>query len=157
MSTRVPFIVADPQIARKGARCDHPVSLIDIYPSLIDLCSLPKDPNAKGKKQSLDGHSIKPFLTDPDDGKWDGPTVALTAIYSQDEEAGQVYHYSVRSKEWRYTLYSNDAEELFDHRNDPHEWHNLAKIPEHKKTKEKLKKTLLNMLGDQLDKKRGIE
>ena len=156
-STRVPFIVAAPKITSKGAKCEHPVSLIDIYPSLIDLCSLPRNPNAKGNKQPLDGHSIKPFLVDPVNGKWDGPSVALTAIYSRDGEEGQTYHYSVRSKDWRYTLYSNDAEELYDHRSDPHEWYNLAKDENYNQVKMKLRKQLLGLLGNNIDKKRGIK
>jgi arylsulfatase A-like enzyme len=154
VSTRVPFIVAAPGIARKGAKCHHPVSLLDIYPSLIDLCNLPENPNAGANNQPLDGHSIKPFLLDPANGKWQGPPVVLTAIYSQDETNGQVYHYSVRSKDFRYTLYSNDAEELYDHRNDPHEWHNLAKDENYNHVKVELRRRLLGLLGDDIDKKR---
>jgi arylsulfatase A-like enzyme len=157
VSTRVPFIVAAPGIARKGTKCSHPVSLLDIYPSLIDLCNLPENPNAGSNNQPLDGHSIKPFLLDPANGKWQGPDVALTAIYSQDETNGQVYHYSVRSKDWRYTLYSNDAEELYDHRSDPHEWRNLAKDENYNQIKTELRQQLLGLLGDDIDKKRGIK
>ncbi|MHC4912967.1 MAG: sulfatase [Planctomycetota bacterium] len=157
VSTRVPFIVAGSGIARKGTKCHHPVSLLDIYPSLIDLCNLPENPNAGLNNQPLDGHSIKPFLLDPANGKWEGPPVALTAIYSQDETNGQVYHYSVRSENWRYTLYSNDAEELYDHRSDPHEWHNLAKDENYNQVKTKLRQQLLGLLGDDIDKKRGIK
>jgi iduronate 2-sulfatase len=154
VSTRIPFIVAAPSIAHKGVKCHHPVSLLDIYPSLIDLCNLPENPNAGSNNQLLDGHSIKPFLLDPANGKWQGPPVALTAIYSQDETNGQVYHYSVRSKDFRYTLYSNDAEELYDHRSDPHEWHNLAKDENYNQVKTQLRRQLLGLLGDDIDKKR---
>jgi iduronate 2-sulfatase len=154
VSTRVPFIVAAGGIARKEEKCHHPVSLLDIYPSLIDLCNLPENPNAGANNQPLDGHSIKPFLLDPANGKWQGPPVVLTAIYSQDETNGQVYHYSVRSKDFRYTLYSNDAEELYDHRNDPHEWHNLAKDENYNHVKVELRRRLLGLLGDDIDKKR---
>ena len=157
VSTRVPFIVAAPGIAHKGAKCHHPISLLDIYPSLIDLCNLPENPNAGSNNQPLDGHSIKPLLLDPDNGKWQGPPVALTAIYSQDETNGQVYHYSVRSKDWRYTLYSNDAEELYDHRTDPHEWHNLTKDEKYSHVKAELRWQLLSLLGGDTDKKRGIK
>jgi len=156
VSTRVPFVVVAPGITRPGTKCNKPISLIDIYPTVIDLCGLPGEPNAETNQQPLDGHSIKPFLLDPVNGTWDGPDVALTAIYSQDEKQGQVRHFSVRSEDFRYTLYSNDAEELYDHRNDPHEWTNLAKDRNYSDVKRRLKRTLFDMLGDNPDQKRGI-
>lgn len=151
VSTRVPLIVAAPGIANKGAKCHQPVSLVDIYPSLIDLCNLPKNPNAGSNNQPLDGYSIKPFLLDPTDGKWQGPPVALTTIYGHDEKGQEVYHYSVRSKDFRYTLYSNDAEELYDHRSDPHEWYNLAKDESYSQVKTELRQQLRDLLGGDID------
>lgn len=145
-STRVPFVVVAPEVSKTASQCAHPISLIDVYPTLIDLCGLPKNPNAGGNNQPLDGHSIRPFLTDPQKGKWDGPPVALTAIYNQTKE-GHVYHYSVRSKRWRYTLYSNDAEELYDHAEDPHEWHNLAGRAKYSQIRLELRNELLTMIG----------
>jgi arylsulfatase A-like enzyme len=157
VSTRVPFIVIAPDITKGGKICRKPVSLIDIYPTVIDLCNLPKEPNAKTNRQPLSGHSIKPFLLDPKNGKWDGPDVALTTIYDKDEKKGQTRHFSVRSTDWRYTLYSNDAEELYDHRNDPHEWYNLAKDPNYDKIKNELRQELFDLLGDNIETKRGIK
>jgi len=145
-STRVPFIVVAPGVSKTASQCAHPVSLIDVYPTLIDLCGLPKNPNAGGNNQPLDGHSIRPFLTDPENGVWDGPQVALTAIYNQTKQ-GHVYHYSVRGKRWRYTLYSNDAEELYDHAEDPHEWHNLAGLAKYNQIRLKFRNELLTMIG----------
>lgn len=145
-STRVPFIVVAPGLSKPASQCEHPVSLIDIYPTLVDLCGLPNYPNAGGNNQHLDGHSVRPFLVDPKNGRWDGPPVALTAIYNQTKQ-GHVYHYSVRSKRWRYTLYSNNAEELYDHANDPHEWYNLAEKPRYTETRNKLRKELIAMIG----------
>jgi len=162
LSTRVPFVVIAPGITKPGKICRKPISLIDIYPTIIDLCDLPKNPNKKTNKQPLSGHSIKPFLIDPKNGKWDGPDVALTCVYDNDlDEANkkkvQTYHYSARSEDFRYTLYSNDAEELYDHRNDPHEWNNLAKDNRYKRVKSKMKRKLFKLLGDNPDEKRGID
>ena len=52
-STRVPLVVVAPGIAKRGRRCGFPVSLVDLYPTLIDLCGLPKDPNAEGNGYRL--------------------------------------------------------------------------------------------------------
>ena len=123
---------------------------------MIDLCDLPKEPNVKTNKQSLDGHSLRPLLDEPKGDKWDGPPVALTVIYGQDKQDREVYHYTVRSKDWRYTLYSNDAEELYDHRKDPYEWYNLAQSPTCKKIKNELKQELFRLLGTNHSMKRGL-
>ncbi len=156
LSTRVPFMVVAPGVTRPGTICRKPISLIDIYPSVIDLCDLPKTPNAKTNKQPLSGHSFKPFLSDTKNGKWTGPDVALTVIYDKDELDGQIRHFSVRSEDYRYTLYSNDAEELYDHHKDPHEWENLAKDKRYTKIKAGLKQKLFDLLGNNPNKKRGI-
>ncbi len=43
-SSRVPLLISTPGMKKPGI-CDHPVSLIDLYPTLIDLCRLPDNPN----------------------------------------------------------------------------------------------------------------
>ncbi|UCE46349.1 MAG: sulfatase-like hydrolase/transferase [Phycisphaerales bacterium] len=144
-STRVPFVAVAPGISKPGTQCEHPVSLIDICPTPIDLCGLPKNPKG-GNNQPLDGYSIRPSLMDPENGTWDGPRVALTAIHCQTKH-GRVYHYSIRSKRWRCTLYSNDAQELYDHAEDPHEWQNLAGQAKYSEITQKLRNELLTMIG----------
>jgi hypothetical protein len=52
----------------------------------------------------------------------------------------------VRSKRWRYTRCSNGEEELYDHRTDPHEWHNLAGKASHARTKRGLYDELLKLV-----------
>jgi arylsulfatase A-like enzyme len=141
-STRVPLVVAMPDGMSAGRRCDAPVSLIDMYPSVLDLCGLPGDPNSGAGGRRLDGHSIRPFLEDPQQGKWSGPEVALTQL-----GGGERAHHTVRGRRWRYTLCSNGEEELYDHSADPHEWKNLAADPAHKEVKQRLKAELLRMTG----------
>ena len=58
-----------------------PVSLIDLYPTLIDLCDLPSNTMKNEKGRPLDGHSPKPLLTQPASDQWTGPKTALTALY----------------------------------------------------------------------------
>jgi len=151
-STRVPLIIRMPDGRNKGKESNHPVGLIDLYPTLVDLCGLSDDTYRDGG-QPLDGHSLRPFLDDPENGTWDGPDVALSAI-----EAGvpveqnvpakvEDQHFSVRSKDWRYTLTRKGDEELYDHRSDPNEWNNLADDPAFSEVKEMLNKSLLSLTG----------
>ena len=149
-STRVPLIVRMPDGRNKGMESRHPVGLIDLYPTLVDLCGLTDDTYRDGGRP-LDGHSLRPFLDDPENGTWDGPDVALSAIEAgvpvkKDVPAKAVdQHFSVRSKDWRYTLTRMGDEELYDHRNDPNEWTNLADDPEFSDMKAKLKNSLLSL------------
>ena len=106
-ATRVPFYMAGPGIA-SGVRCVRPVGLIDIYPTLIELCGL-------AEKPELDGKSLVGLLKNPT-AKWDRP--AITEYHP-----GQ---FAVRSERWRYIRYQDGTEELYDHRVDPNEWCNLA-------------------------------
>lgn len=105
--TRVPFYMAGPGIV-KGAKCGRPVGLVDIYPTLIELCGL-------SEKPGLDGRSLVPLLKNPSvDWRW-------PAIIEYNH--GQ---FAVRSQNWRYIRYQDGTEELYDHRLDPNEWYNLA-------------------------------
>jgi arylsulfatase A-like enzyme len=151
-STRVPLIVRMPDGRNKGKESSQPVGLIDLYPTLVDLCGLSDDTFRDGGIP-LDGHSLRPFLDNPENGTWDGPDVALSAI-----EAGVPVkknipakvvdqHFSVRSKDWRYTLTRKRDEELYDHRKDPNEWNNLADDPQFADVKLRLNKSLLKITG----------
>jgi arylsulfatase A-like enzyme len=111
-STRVPFLILAPGVTRAGSRTARPVGLVDLFPTLAELCGLP--PVA-----GLDGQSLVPLLRDPTRA-WDRP--ALTT-----HGAG---NHTLRSERWRYIRYADGGEELYDHRNDPHEWTNLAGSPE---------------------------
>ena len=126
-STRVPLIVRDPRVGKSDSVSSQPVSLIDIYPTLVDLCGLTGETKKNNKGHSLDGHSLKPLLEDPERGNWSGPDSALTALYiwrmkyDPSQES-----YSLRRKDWRYIRYGNGKEELYYTKDDPHEWTNLA-------------------------------
>ena len=113
-----------PGMTMPGGRCDEPVNLIDIYPTLVDVCGLTK-------KDGLDGKSLASQLLDP---KTEMIEPTLTTH-------GRGNH-SLRSRRWRYTQYSDGSEELYDHKNDPMEWDNLAGINEYAKVKEKMKSFL---------------
>ena len=146
-STRVPFVVRAPGVAKPGGVAEHPVSLIDLYPTLVDLCGLKGDTRKNKKGASLDGHSIRPFLESPKGGKWEGPEGALTMIFAGPESKNDPdkQHWTVRTKRWRYIRYNNGTEELYDHDKDPMEWTNLADSSEHAVTKASLRKKMTEM------------
>ncbi|MFM7413410.1 MAG: sulfatase-like hydrolase/transferase [Planctomycetota bacterium] len=112
-STRVPLVVAAPGVTAGGRATPRPAGLIDLFPTLCELCGLP--PAA-----DLDGRSLVPLLRDPDCA-WNAP-VLITH--------GRANH-ALRDGRYRYIRYADGGEELYDHAADPHEWTNLAGRPEH--------------------------
>ena len=140
-STRLPLLIHVSGTTAMGQDCVHPVSHIDLYPTLIELCGLPPQPH-QGEEYALDGHSLVPFLNDPGTDKWRGPPVALIGIRDGQDPP----HFSVCSERYCFTLCANGEEELYDHDRDPHEWTNLAGSPAHGKTKKQLREELAALL-----------
>lgn len=136
-STRVPLIFTGPAISRGS--CTRPVGLIDVFPTLIELCGLPE-------KRDLEGRSLQPLLTDPATA-WNQP--ALTTF-------GPGNH-AVRTEHWRYIRYSDGSEELYDHRRDPGEWHNLASAPRWRPLINRLRGWLPHSNTDPLSGSRGSD
>lgn len=123
-STRVPLIFIAPGITHPGGVCREPVSLLDVYPTLIDLAG-------HAERPELEGESLVPFLKNP--GKETGRAVVTT--YGQN-------NHGVRSRNWRYIRYHDGSEELYDHRTDPDEYHNIAGQPGYAEIKQELGKWL---------------
>ena len=117
-SARVPMIVYDPRSKANGQTTARTVELIDLHPTLADLCGLdaPKE---------LTGKSVRPLLNDPKQA-WD--KVAFTQV-SRNGFMG----YSVRSERYRYTEWDGGTKgvQLCDFTTDPHELTNLAADPKH--------------------------
>ena len=122
-ATRTPVIIVAPE-SQAGSRCDAPISLIDLYPTLIDLCDLPA-------AEALEGQTLVPLLRDPNTA-WERP--ALTTHGPN--------NHTLRSREYRYIRYADGSEELYDHTDDPMEWKNLAIGTNHEHVKAKLQKWL---------------
>jgi arylsulfatase A-like enzyme len=112
-STRNVLAFVAPGVTKPEGRSPRTVSLIDIYPTLIDLCGL-------SAKPGLEGVRLAPLLRDPN-AAWARPAVTT---YGRD-------NHSIRSERWRYTRYRDGGEELYDHRVDPMEWENLAGRPQY--------------------------
>lgn len=146
--TRIPFIVAGLDGMPEGVTCHQPISLIDVYPTFVDICGLPENPHADRCGYPLEGHSIKPLMLNPE-GEWDGPDVAIATLPGKDhsqhrEHIGTLFpHFSVRSRDWRYSLTSDRQEELYHYPSDPNEFTNLASKPEHADIKADLRQQLI--------------
>ena len=107
-ATHVPLVIRGPDVA-PGSVCDSPVSLLDIYPTLLDLADVPSD-------ATLDGHSLAGLLKDPE--------------AEPDRHAVMTYlrgNHAVRQGRWLYIRYRDGGEELYDRDADPQELTNLAK------------------------------
>ena len=117
---RVPFIVKAPGVTRPGSRCDDGVSLVDIYPTLVELCDLPR-------VDALEGESLVGLLSGRET---DRELPGLTSFGP--------HNHSLRTSRWRYTIYADGTEELYDYRRDPNEHENLASRDEYGEVKRSL-------------------
>jgi arylsulfatase A-like enzyme len=118
---RVPLMVRVPKGAaglpegtQAGGLCNRPVSLVDLFSTLTDLCGLPAKPGVECR-------SLVPLLRDPST-TW--PHAAITHLDHPE-------NYALSTERWRYIHYRDGGEELYDIETDPHEWTNLATVPEH--------------------------
>jgi iduronate 2-sulfatase len=123
-STHVPLLWVLPDGRNAGRSCANSVSLLDVYPTLVDLLNLPPIDDNEG--QSLVG-----LLAEPESARVE-PAVS-TWYYK---------NHSVRSRLWRYICYRDGTEELYDHRSDPDEHENLADDPAYAQALEEHRKWL---------------
>ncbi|MBX9792268.1 MAG: sulfatase [Pirellulales bacterium] len=118
-SARVPLVIAAPGLL--PATCPRVVELIDLYPTLCELCGL-------ALPVGLEGASVAGWLSDPARPRDRG---ALTVVSHANWGAGepldpQKLGRSLRTDRWRYTEWFDGSRELYDHDADPHEYRNLA-------------------------------
>jgi iduronate 2-sulfatase len=119
-SARVPFVIAAPGLVRPGEPTRHLAELVDVYPTLLELCGVPK-------VEGLAGESLVPLLRNPDAP---GKTAAFTMRKVGANRRGLVAQ-SVRTDRYRYTEWPEEGPELYDHQDDPGERRNLASDPAH--------------------------
>lgn len=117
-SARVPLIIAQPDGANAGARTAALAELVDLYPTLADLCGL-------DWPDYLDGVSLAPVLEDP--------TATMRDAAFTQTRRGDWRGYSIRTDRWRYTSWDGGArgDQLHDLEADPAETTNLADDPEY--------------------------
>ena len=102
-TTRTPLIIHVPEKLggnKSNANCKKPVSLIDLYPTLIELCGLPKNPK-------IEGRSIAPLVFDPQK-EWPYPALITHSPHWHGP------NHAVRSERYHYIKYSKGGEELYD-------------------------------------------
>jgi len=121
------LIIAGPGLP-KGVVCNKSVSLLDIYPTLIELLGLPKPP------QTLDGNSLVPLLKNPN-AEWERPVLMTSQMDG-------VFFESVLDNDYRMTRLITGETELYKLSSDPHEFTNLADNPEYMPVIKKLEKHL---------------
>jgi uncharacterized sulfatase len=117
-SLRVPLLVAAPGLGRAGTPTTALAELVDVYPTLLELCGLTAEPG-------LDGRSLVPILRDP---TAPGRPAAWSMRKVGAARRGQIA-LSVRTARWRYTEWPDGARELYDHELDPWELQNRAADP----------------------------
>ncbi|MDW8309642.1 MAG: sulfatase [Verrucomicrobiales bacterium] len=125
-SARVPLLIVAPGVGKPGSVVKTPVGLIDLYPTLAELCGVSAPTN-------LQGQSLVPMLKNPETV---GRGWALTQVTRRRGPERQFFGYTLRTARWRYTEWDEGREgrELYDHDADPRELTNLADKPEHAAT-----------------------
>lgn len=148
-SARVPLLIVAPGTAKAGTAATTPVSHLDLYPTLAELCGVTAPEN-------LQGQSLVPILKDPDAI---GRGWALTQVVRGGQGGGgkggkagaakaagakRFFGYSLRTPRWRFTEWDEGkaGTELYDHEADPKELKNLAADPAHAATVAELRETL---------------
>jgi arylsulfatase A-like enzyme len=141
-SARVPLLLVAPGVSKTGGVALSPVSLVDLYPTLADLCGVKAPSN-------LQGQSLVPMLKDPSvAGRgWavtqvvrDGRIRKTGASAAVGNNSNRFFGYSLRTPRWRYTEWDEGREgrELYDHNTDHRELTNLAEHSAHLETVERL-------------------
>jgi len=178
-SAKIPMLWKVPGKSEAGLKVSQPISLIDLYPTFIELANL-KGSTSKSKGAGpLGGYSIAPLLGNNANNnttkQWQGPKGALTVMgvgidkpiegLAVGTNKHALWHvkvlkdlpdeyiwqqtYSYRTQDWRYIRYKYGQEELYDHRNDPYEWHNLALTKQYQVVKTDLFEQLSKMINNQ--------
>jgi arylsulfatase A-like enzyme len=122
-ATRVNLVWVAPGFTKPGTTSDRPVNLLDIYPTLASLTG------CKPPEKQLEGNDLSVLMKNPD-ALWDEATVTTFGYKN----------YGVRSERYRYIVYQDGTEELYDHTKDKWEWKNLADNPEYAEVKKMMRK-----------------
>ncbi len=112
---RVPLIIRIPGL-EGGKRNKVLTELIDLYPTLCDLCSIEKP-------EHLEGKSLKHILKNPDSRHKE-------EIFSRYHAGETVINHKYAFTEWYTKDYETVARMLYNHDNDFSENHNISELPQ---------------------------
>lgn len=154
-SCRIPLVIKAPK-NKNGSKIKQPVSLIDLYPTILDYAKI----EASNKREEAlvsapnGGFSLRSLVENPKSEKWEGPNGALSVVgvmgaYKKNFNV-EAQNFSYRTKDFRYIHYSDGNEELYDHRKDDYEWDNVAKDPSYQKEIEQLRKEVNQLIGQKV-------
>jgi arylsulfatase A-like enzyme len=131
-SARVPLIMAGPGIAARGGVAETPVGLIDLYPTLAEMCAVKAPGN-------LQGQTLLPILKNQSE-KGRGWSLSQVTRLRFGSDKRRVFGYSLRTERWRYTEWDqgHQGRELYDHKSDPLEQDNLIESEHCQETVERL-------------------
>jgi arylsulfatase A-like enzyme len=140
-SARVPLLMVAPGITRPESVAAAPVSQVDLFPTLAELCGVTGPDN-------LQGQSLVPLLSDP---QQPGRNWALTQVVRRGKQ-GRFFGYSLRTPRWRYTEWDQGraGRELYDHEADLRELTNLADTPDHAEAQAQLASLLREAVASTL-------
>jgi len=122
-ATRVNLVWVAPGVTKPGSTCSKPVNLLDIYPTLASLTV------CKPPENQLEGNDLTVLMKNPE-ASWD--KTSLTVFGHK--------NYGIRSERYRYIVYADGTEELYDHKKDNWEWHNLAGNSDYAEVKKEMRK-----------------
>ena len=130
-SVRIPMIISSPdEDMKKGISCESITELIDLYPTLTELCGLHAE-----QPEILQGNSLVGYMS----GEKERGNESLAYTVSYRGTAA-----TIRTSEWRYTRWGENVEsgneELYNHMADPEEHKNLAGDPDMQNIMAKLRK-----------------
>lgn len=158
-SARVPLLIADPASPRRGLTTTRLAELVDLYPTLAELCGLPAP-------EGTEGISLAPVLNDPQAAtkpyaltqvrrasgpSTPAPTKAQTkTVETKKKQAATPPFpgYALRDERYRFVEWDggNRGIELYDEVDDPAERFNLADDPNHQETLRRMREHLRELL-----------
>jgi len=120
-SARVPLMIHASGMSDNAA-CVSAVELVDLYPTLVELCGLPK-------AEGLEGNSLAPLLKDPG-AEWNRP--ARSIMVRGDKVDGHLeFGRSVHTQDYSYILWPDGSRQLYHDAGDAEQHVNLASNPEY--------------------------
>ncbi|MBI3470960.1 MAG: sulfatase-like hydrolase/transferase, partial [Candidatus Solibacter usitatus] len=132
-SVGVPLIVRAPGVTGQDQRSRTPVSQVQLFATLSELCGL-------GAPAGLDGDSLAADLREP-------ARTRDTTVYAEYALRSPRAKYMIRRGDFKYNHYTSDTPELYNLREDPGETRNLAPLPAYRETVEEMKRQVLAWKG----------